>query len=311
MTTSHPLADGYPPAWAKGWGQDRYGVFVEITIGSVRQIFRWIPEGTFWMGSPRDEAGRRDWEWPRHQVTLTEGFWLADTPCTQELWAEVTDENPSEFVSILRPVENVRWQDVQEFLGRLSERSGLVFELPTEAQWERACRAGTDTATWLGDLEIRGERDAPRLDEIAWYGGNSGVDFDLEKGYDSSDWKEKQYSHSNAGTRVVALKKPNPWGLFDLLGNVWERCADYYADPVTEPEVTTRRDPPGPDEGSGRVIRGGSWRDRARGVRSAYRLWNPPAGRDSDLGFRLSLGREPVFRGADPEPDRAVSRAAR
>ncbi len=82
----HPLVGGNPPSWARGWGQDRYGVFADFRVGTVQQRMRWIPPGTFLMGSPESEAGRKSWEGPRHRVTLTEGFWLADTPCTQELW---------------------------------------------------------------------------------------------------------------------------------------------------------------------------------------------------------------------------------
>ena len=297
-TVRHPLANGYPPPWARGWGQDRYGVFVEIVVGKVRQTLRWIPGGTFWMGSPEEEARRSDWEWPKHLVTLSEGFWLADTPCTQALWQEVMGENPSEFVSPQRPVENVGWGEVEKFLDRLNDRiPGLGAGLPTEAQWERACRAGTETATWLGDLEILGERNAPLLDEIAWYGGNSGVDFDLERGHDSSDWKEKQHPHELAGTRFVARKRPNPWGLYDMLGNVYEWCSDRYERPPSG-GVSSRRDPPGPDEGSRRVFRGGSWGDLASNVRAAYRLGFLPDERYSYLGFRLSQGRG-LGRGAE------------
>ncbi|MEM8993761.1 MAG: formylglycine-generating enzyme family protein, partial [Acidobacteriota bacterium] len=171
----HPLSDGYPPTWASAWGQDRCGVWVEVEVGPVVQRLRWIPGGVFWMGSPDDEAGRADWEWPRHQVELAEGFWLADTPCTQELWQEVMGSNPSEFISPRRPVESISWDDCQQFLASLNERiPGLAAQLPTEAQWERACRAGTETPNWVGDLEVLGENNAPLLDSIAWYGGNSG-----------------------------------------------------------------------------------------------------------------------------------------
>ncbi len=295
----HPLPHGHPPSWALGWGQDRYGVFVEIAVGAVRQTLRWIPGGTFWMGSLPDEVGRDDWDWPRHLVELSDGFWLADTPCTEALWLEVMGENPSEFVSVGRPVERVSWQDVQGFLNRLNERlPGFEAQLPTEAQWERACRAGTESATWRGDLKILGERNAPLLDDIAWYGGNSGVDFDLEEGHDSTDWQEKQFPHVLAGTRPVGLKGPNPWGLYDMLGNVWEWCSDpIEGAPDSEPDFRT--DPKGLEGGSGRVIRGGSWGDRARGVRAACRSWIPPDGRGSLLGFRLSRGRRPGARGAE------------
>ncbi len=288
-SVTHPLASGNPPAWARAWGQDRHGVFVELRVGTVKQRMRWIPPGTFMMGSPDSEAGRYEWEGPQHEVELTEGFWLADTPCTQELWREVMGgENPSRFQSSARPVEQVSWDDCKRFFGTVNERqSGLELRLPTEAQWEYACRAGTDGAIWLGDLEILGQNNAPLLDEVAWYGGNSGVEFDLEEGEGSSGWKEKQYPHTRAGTREVKLKRPNPWGLYDTLGNVWEWCGDFWAEDYPEGRQT---DPTGPKEGAERVIRGGSWYDHARDVRAAFRYWLPPGGRGPGLGFRLSRG---------------------
>jgi formylglycine-generating enzyme required for sulfatase activity len=284
----HPLADGNPPGWARGWGQDRYGVFVELRIGALVQRIRWIPPGKFLMGSPEAEVGREEWEGPRHEVEISEGFWLADTPCTQALWEEVMGDNPSRFRSPRRPVEQVSWEDCRRFFETVNAREpGLELRLPTEAQWERACRARTDAATWLGDLEILGANNAPLLDEIAWYGGNSGLDFDLDDGEDSSDWPEKQVPHATAGTREVKLKRPNPWGLYDMLGNVWEWCSDYWADRYPEEPAS---DPVGPSEGALRVVRGGSWYAPARDVRAACRGWYPPGVRDRSLGFRLSRG---------------------
>jgi formylglycine-generating enzyme required for sulfatase activity len=292
----HPLTAGGLPTWGCEWAQDRYGVYIVFEIEGVPQRMRWIPPGRFRMGSPESESGdlpkrdyERDWferERPQHEVILSQGVWLADTPCTQALWAAVMGGNPSRFQDPGRPVEQVGWDDVQEFLEktrRLRPDLGLV--LPTEAQWEYACRAGTQTATYAGDLEIRGERDAPVLDAIAWYGGNSGVDYDLEEGYDSSDWPETQYPHRKTGTRRVGLKRPNPCGLYDMLGNVWEWCRDgpraYGAEAVT--------DPVGPVEaGAGRVVRGGSWDVGARRVRAAYRLRSAPVDRRADLGFRCA-----------------------
>ena len=290
---THPVVAGNPPAWARGWGQDKHGVFADFRVGTVEQRMRWIPPGKFLVGSPESEEDRFDWEWLQHEVELTEGFWLADTPCTQELWQEVMGENPSEYRSPRRPVERVSWEDCQRFLETLNEdQPGLELRLPTEAGWERACRAGTDTATWLGDLEILGMNNAPLLDEIAWYGGNSGLDFDLEEGFDSSGWEEKQYPHKVAGTREVGLKEPNPWGLYDMLGNVYEWCSDFWSDAYPEGPGT---DPKGPGEaapgrGAGRVFRGGSWNGHARYVRAAFRRGSHPDGRYSHLGFRLSRG---------------------
>ena len=283
------LGLGVPPAWADRWGQDRYGVFASFVVDGVAQRMRWIRAGGFVMGSPADEPGRWENEGPQHRVTLTKGFWMADAPCTQALWQVVMGDNPSEFKSPRRPVEQVSWNDVQEFLDRLNrQRSGLNVGLPTEAQWEYACRAGTTTATYSGPIEILGENHAPILDEIAWYGGNSGVRWDLdpEQGYDSSKWIEKQHSHSRAGTREVGLKRPNPWGLHDMLGNVWEWCTDYWGDYVGEDAV----DPPGPPSGARRVSRGGSWLRDARAVRAAFRGAYGPGFRNVSLGFRLVRG---------------------
>jgi formylglycine-generating enzyme required for sulfatase activity len=167
------------------------------------------------MGSPDDEPGRWEAEGPRHQVALGTGYWLFDTPCTQALWEALLGENPSRFQDPDRPVERVSWEDVQQrFLPALNERIP-GFMLPSEAQWEHACRAGTETALYTGPIEIFGEMNAPALDPIAWYGGNSGVDFDLAEGEDSTTgwWKgkDKQYPHERAGTRKVKGKQQNPW----------------------------------------------------------------------------------------------------
>ncbi len=285
-TAWHPLADGNPPAWASAWGQDRFGVWVAFTIGDATQRLRWVPPGRFLMGSPKGEVGRYDNEGPQHEVTISRGFWLADTPCTQVIWQAVMGSNPSRFRSSDRPVEQVSWNDVQAFL-RQSEAllPGLGLALPTEAQWEHACRAGTATATWAGDLEILGKRNAPGLVPISWYGGNSGVDFELDNGADRSGWPEKQYPHQRAGTHPVARKAANPWGLYDILGNVWEWCADgrrvYGTVPVIDPMGSTH-------VAARRVLRGGSWNRSARNVRSASRLAFDPGYRYDFIGFRCA-----------------------
>jgi formylglycine-generating enzyme required for sulfatase activity len=239
------------------------------------------------MGSPPSEAGRFEREVPQHEVTLTAGRWLADEPCTQALWEAVMGNNPSYFVSPDRPVEQVSWDDCQEFVQKLNKRvPGLESRLPSETEWEHACRAGTPTATWLGDLEILGENHAPLLDEIAWYGGNSGQEYELENGFDSSDWPNKQYPHTKAGTHPVRTKAASPLGLFDMLGNVYEWCMDWYG-PYGKDAVTN---PPLPSMGSNRVYRGGSWFNFAQFGRAAIRLWSSPVDRDDSLGFRLARG---------------------
>ena len=286
--------------WATTAGRDRYGLWTEAEVKDVLLRFRWIPPGRFLMGSPESEAGRYDNEGPQHEVTWTQGRWLADAPCTQALWQAVMGANPSYFVSLDRPVEQVSWYDCQEFLRRLNELlPGLHARLPSEAEWEHACRAGTQTATWLGDLEILGENNAPLLDGIAWYGGNCGVDFELEKGYDTRGWLKKQHEHNMGGTHPIRQKQANPLGLFDVLGNVHQWCMDqisnYETKAVENPVV------PDADGGSRRMLRGGAWGDFARCVRAAYRFGLDPGRRSRNLGFRVARGQESGLEGrAEP-----------
>jgi formylglycine-generating enzyme required for sulfatase activity len=253
-----------------GWermGRDCYGLWAEIDVKGAKaeatQRFRWINPGRFLMGSPDDEVGRRSDEGPLHEVTLSEGYWMADTPVTQALYLAVIGENPSQFTQppdLLRPVEQVRWPDSVAFVRRLSglrpsgAPDGSALQLPSEAQWERACRAGTTTPTY-----------APAgkgLDHIA-----------------------RTYSNSMGSTHRVGQLLPNAWGLFDTLGNVWEWCADLAGEYPDGP----RTDPLG--AGVGPACRGGSWRDRAQNTRAACRFSLAPSIRSDDLGLRLSRGR--------------------
>jgi sulfatase modifying factor 1 len=321
-TGIHPLVDGEPPDWASGWGQDRFGVFVEFSLSGVTQRLRWIPPGRFSMGSPKSEPGRWEAEGPQHEVTVGHGCWLFDTPCTQALWQAVMGNNPSRFKSPTRPVETVSFEHAQGFLSRINAQlPGLELVLPSEAQWEYACRAGTSVATYAGEMRILGERNAPVLDAIAWYGGNSGVGFELDDGEDSSGWPEKQHADDRVGTRPVGMKAPNPWGLYDMLGNVWEWCADHWHN----------RYDGAPSDGSAwidsgegaayRVVRGGAWGVGARGVRAAFRFHYAPAYRRSNLGFRcarvqlvssaaLNAERPGQSKPAQRSPRAAVTRAA-
>ncbi|VFM97321.1 MAG: Formylglycine-generating enzyme, required for sulfatase activity, contains SUMF1/FGE domain [Candidatus Kentron sp. G] len=293
------------PEWADAIGRDRFGLWATIALNAqsedtaiektVIQRLRWISPGRFIMGSPASErAGfpkyeQDNWcvkEAPRHEVILTRGYWLFDTPCTQALWQAVMGKNPSRFQSPDRPVESVTWHEAGSFMDRLNARlPGLALTLPTEAQWEYACRAGTETATYGGVLELEGSNNAPVLDPIAWYGGNSGVEFELEAGCESSNWREKQYEHVRAGTHPVARKQANPWGLHDMLGNVWEWCRDGLREYGDEIVI----DPAGPEkQGEERVVRGGSWYYFARYVRAAFRLRYLPGVRFDRLGFRCA-----------------------
>ena len=231
---------------------------------NLGMAFVHIVPGTLMMGSAispseikKRYGGKAKWykdEHPQHRVTLMSGFYMQTTEVTQGQWKAVMGNNPSRFKGDDLPVEKVSWNDVQEFIQKLNQREGdNKYRLPTEAEWEYACRAGTTTRFYFGS-------DKSRLGEYAWYLNNSGMK-----------------------THTVAQKKPNAWGLYDMHGNVYEWCQDRYGD-YPSGSVT---DPKGPFGGSGRVIRGGSWVSRSWVVRSAYRVRNDPAGRNIYLGFRL------------------------
>lgn len=228
--------------------EEQCSVLVNGLGESLPQFVR-IPAGTFLMGSPEGEEGRHADEKP-HTVTLTKPFELMTTPVTQAMWEFVMGGNPSHFKGPDLPVERVSWNDVQEFIGKFNGMLGVTsFRLPTEAEWEYACRAGTTSARY-GSLE-----------DVAWYTGNSG-----------------------SGTHPVGQKQPNAWGLYDMLGNVWEWCQDWYG---SYPDGDTI-DPKGPSSGSYRVYRGGSWSLVAWNVRAAYRPYFGPGFRGINLGFRLA-----------------------
>jgi sulfatase modifying factor 1 len=293
-----------PPApWATATGADSFGPWADLTVGPATQRFRWCPPGRFWMGSPDGEAGRYADEGPRHEVLLTRGRWMADSPVTQALYVAVMGHNPSHFADADppgRPVEMLSWEGAVAFCAALEDRlravgladDGLVFRLPTEAEWEQACRAGTSGATYAGDLLLPGQRSAPGLDPIAWYEGNSGLGHGPTGGGASGGWAELQPPHRGAGTRRVRQKRPNPWGLSDTLGLVWEWCADalrpgagYPVDAAGGPRV----DPLG-REGRDRACRGGGWSDRAQTLRAAHRGDGGPGLRTHALGLRLCRG---------------------
>ena len=226
----------------------------------------WVEPGTFTMGSPTDELGRWNNE-TQHQVTLTQGYWLGKYEVTKsqykvimDSWHAPTDES----------VTSVDWYDAKSFCsyltniereaGRLPE--GYVYTLPTEAQWEYACRAGTTTALNSGK-NLSDKEQCPEMDEVGWY----------------------QYN-SDKTTQTVGQKKPNAWGFYDMHGNVYEWCLDIYSNYPTEP-VT---DPTGPDGGMlYNIIRGGSWGDAASDCRSAYRNAIAPGEYYSNVGFRVAL----------------------
>lgn len=269
-----PFINGCPPTWASGYGQDRYGYFAEFSIATgsdylefISQRMRWIPAGTFLMGSPNDEAERRDDE-IQHEVTLTQGFWLADTCCTQALWQAITGTNPSRFhedevLSRELPVESITFVEVQAFITKLNASfdNKATFAPPSEAQWEYACRAGTSTPFSFGDTIST---------EVSNFDGNNP--------YDRSPKGEFR-----GKTMPVNSFTRNPWGLYQMHGNVWEWCSDWYAKYSLDDVI----DPTGPESSSHRVVRGGGWFSDARNARSACRNWVDPGYRDQYLGFRL------------------------
>jgi formylglycine-generating enzyme required for sulfatase activity len=189
----------------------------------------------------------------------------------------------------------VSWTDAMKFCEALNARErkagrlpkGYVYRLPTDAEWEYAARAGATGAIYKGTLEIRGQSNAPALDPLAWYAGNSTVGY-VGQGFDISNRIERQYAQSTiAGPRQVGLKEPNAWGLYDMIGNVWEWAMDWYERPLPGGEVI---DPLGPSSGVVRVVRGGGWNNPVRDNRSAQRYGvNPEGGRLINLGFRIAL----------------------
>jgi len=251
---------------------------------SIGMTFVSIKPGTFLMGSPSDEPGRNSSE-KQHKVTLTKGYFMQTTEVTQRQWKEIMGNNPSYFSSCGTncPVEQVSWNDAQSFIEKLNQKeSNRTYRLPTEAEWEYAARAGTTTALYNGPIEILGFNNSPALDPIAWYGGNSCVSY--TGGYNCPGWPETQYSCSNCGSHEVGKKQANAWGLFDMSGNVWEWCSDWYGSYPTS-EVA---DPVGASTGLTRVFRGGSWISGARRCRSAYRGNRSPSSTIDDVGFRLA-----------------------
>ena len=234
---------------------------IEIAPG-VKIVMCWIPPGEFRMGSPEDEDGRTNNE-VQHLVKISQGFWLAKTQTTQAQWQAIMGNNPSRFKGGDLPVDRVKWNDI---CGEVKRSGGFLqainrfcdseeyFHLPTEAQWEYACRAGTNGPYYSN------------LNEIAWYSENSAY-----------------------RTHPVGQKKPNAWGLHDMLGNVLEWCTDRYGDYTSAVFTDAVTDPTGPLVGENRVIRGSGWGNGPQSCRVAARSYSSPASTNGDIGFRLAL----------------------
>jgi formylglycine-generating enzyme required for sulfatase activity len=270
----------FPPLWAGGWGEDRGRRFAQVVVGGVLIELVWMDPGTFFMGSPEDEEGRYNDE-QRHEVRLTRGFWIGRYPVTQAQWQAVAGAHPTETSQSAEPdlpVAQVTWDEVTAFAeklnGLLQESEvlppGFGFRLPTEAEWEYACRAGTDSAFHDGSACTKPEGKDPALDRLGWFDENSGKK-----------------------THPVGQKQPNAWGLHDCHGNVFEWCADL-ADLKDNVVVSDAYPAQGVDpvgtQGARRVVRGGRAWNSARICRSAYRDAHVPGDRYIDLGFRLAAG---------------------
>ncbi|MBN2590023.1 MAG: SUMF1/EgtB/PvdO family nonheme iron enzyme [Sedimentisphaerales bacterium] len=249
----------------------------EIKINSIGMKFVYIPAGEFMMGSPLDEAGREVSEGPQHSVKISRGFWMGVYEVTQAEYNAIMGSNPSYFTkgfvidkgflglgvkrisdeASQHPVEVICWNDATEFCRKLSQKEGKTYSLPTEAQWEYACRAGTQTLFSFGDEDYL-------LGDYAWY--------------------------LTDRVHPVGQKKANAFGLYDMHGNVWEWCQDWYEENYYS--NFTGVDPQGPSSGSYHVLRGGSWYDDPSYCRSAARLWNEPEVTSNNYGFRVILKAE-------------------
>lgn len=251
------------PEWASSSGNDVYGLWAELQIAGVSQRMRWIIPGEFLMGSPEHEKQRKDNEGPQHKVILTEGFWLADTTCSQALWNVVVGDRYTCCQSSELPVVQVNWDDVQQFLEKLLAclPEGIKAVLPSEAEWEYACRAGTTTPFSFGD-EVNHEQ----------------VNYNYHCPYESAMNGEPQ-------GKIVAVKAlpAKHWGLYQMHGNVDEWCDDGGRDygVAAENNPIGRRFSP--------AVRGGGWFGSEQFARSARRSQCSRAYRSCCLGFRFSL----------------------
>jgi formylglycine-generating enzyme required for sulfatase activity len=216
-----------------------------------------VPAGSFMMGANKNFEDAGDDETPQHTVNITHSFAIGKYEVTQSEWVAVMGSNPSEFKGRTNPVEKVSWNDVQRFISGLNAKTGKQYRLPTEAEWEYAARAGSQATYCFGD-------DKGQLGRYAWFDGNSG---------------EK--------THPVGQLQPNSFGLYDMHGNVYEWCSDWYGEKYYQ--STPSDNPTGPSSGSHRVDRGGEWNDYPWRLRAANRFYNTPDYAYYHLGFRLVL----------------------
>ncbi len=290
-------------------------------LGIERALYALLPPGRFLMGSPEEEAGRKADE-VQTEVVLSRGLAIGVFPATHAQWTQIMGTCPSYFQGVdpdlmaQRPVENVTWFSAVAFCNAMSahwglepfyrrsdggaygseeaqaqatptlgSREGSGWRLPTEAEWEYACRAGTTTATYAGDPMRLGERDATLLDTIAWYRDNS--DTEKDGGLSASGSSDVPDGARRPRTHPVGLKKANGYGLHDMFGNVFEWCWDWHGDYPDRSQEIPRVDPEGPDHGQARVFRGGCWNSNPSGLRAAHRGHITPTARAGVIGLRL------------------------
>lgn len=235
-------------------------------VNSVGMEMVLIPAGSFMMGSPEGEEGRYSHEGPQQIVAISKPFCMSACEVTQEQYERVMGVNHSYFKGTKKPVDSVSWLDAANFCERLSDQEGIVYRLPTEAEWEYACRAGSTGAYCFGNSERQ-------LSDYAWYNTLLG--------------ELIAYAEPLWGSYPVAAKKPNTWGLYDMHGNVMEWCQDRYGEYTTGPHV----DPTGAanplKHDPGRVLRNGSWATGARDCRCASRCSYRSSKRNMAVGFRV------------------------
>ncbi len=228
-----------------------------FTVNGVEFNMVFVEGGTYTMGATLEQGSDAyDWEKPTHSVTLSD-YYIGETEVTQELWKAVMGKNPSYFKGNDLPVERVSYKDVQKFITKLNQKTGKTFRLPTEAEWEYAARGGKKSKGY----KYSGSNN---INDVAWY-----------------------YDNSNSKTHSVKTKQPNELGIYDMSGNVWEWCSDWYGSYSSYSQTN----PQGPSSGSYRVFRGGSWINFAWYCRVADRYYNYPSSRHDGLGFRLALSR--------------------
>jgi formylglycine-generating enzyme required for sulfatase activity len=262
----HPIDDASPPASENAPPQPRAPIINRIGMALVR-----VEAGSFVMGSPMGEPGRSELEL-QQSVTFTRPFLIATTPVTQSQWKQIMGTSPSQLKGDGLPVNLVSWQDAVQFCHKLGQQEGARYALPTEAQWEYACRAGTTGAYGGSGL----------LNEMGWCADTSGEQLiDSQQMWDLDSYESRQLERLAANRcriNPVARKKPNAWGLYDMHGNVWEWCADSRL-----PQTAARRD----EASFHRMLRGGAWNCTPRRCRSASRDSFAAGARNISVGFRV------------------------